>query len=396
ALRESHSHARSSPSEAAYEWAAHRQSPGLWAEKRSSDRVQLLDVRRNRKRNRKHGSAPIGSICRSDCSVHGFDEASRNCETKPGTGKDVVKLLRAIELIEDPFEVGRRNTFSLVQDLEADGIPVAPTLDADSAARWSIFGCIVQEIEEELLKEHGVDLNHWQILAELYLDAMLSQDLARTFESTTDDFTEVVQGCVRNNRPGLQLGHVEQVRDEPVEPFGLADDRGDKVGLFLLVQYIRQRPQRFCRAQYPRERRLEIMRDRGQQCSAQAICLGSSLGAVKVFDQTDPFNGERGLIHQGVEQSSLIGRQHRPRFVAVDPQNYNGAAARGQGQEQAFGARKRVRSSPRGPIALPCPGCGRQVGRVERVLRRIACLYGNRAVLGKQQDDTHFEHQGDL
>ena len=108
---------------------------------------------------------------------------------------------------------------------------------------------------------------------------MLYPDLACSFESATDDFTEIVQGRVGNDCSGFQLGHVEQVRDEPVQPFGFANDRGDKVGLFFRIQYIRQRSQGFRRPQDAREWSLEIMRDRGQQRCAQSICLSGSLGS---------------------------------------------------------------------------------------------------------------------
>ena len=73
-----------------------------------------------------------------------------------------------------------------------------------------------------------------------------------------------------------------------------------------------------------------------------------------------------------------------------------GAAAGAHRQEQALGARQRIGAAAGGAIVLPGPVGGGEIGLVERVLRRIAGLDGDRAVLRQQQHDAHLQHQRGL
>ena len=100
-----------------------------------------------------------------------------------------------------------------------------PALDADSGAGGSVFRRVVQKIEQGLLEQDRVDLHHGQVLGELDLNPVLREDLAGAFKSAADHLAEIVQGGVRDNCAGLQLGHVEQIGDESIEPLGFIDDR---------------------------------------------------------------------------------------------------------------------------------------------------------------------------
>ena len=138
------------------------------------------------------------------------------------------------------------------------------------------------------------------------------------------------------------------------------------------------------------------MRDRGEQRRAQAIGLDGPLGAFQVDHQIDPFDRERALVDQRVEQAALIGREQRPGLVAVDADDPDGAAPGPHRQEQPLGAGQGVGAPAGRAIVLPRPGRGRQIGLVERVLGRISGLHRNRTRLGQQQDDADLEHQGGL
>ena len=156
-----------------------------------------------------------------------------------------------------------------------DGVRVAPALDADGRVRRRIFGGIVEEIEQHLLEQHGVEREHRQVGRELDLDAMLRQDLAGALQRAADDLAEVVQRGVGHDRAGFELGHVEQVGDEAVEPLGLVDDGRQQLGLGGVVERAATVAQRPGRAEDRGERRLEIVRDRGQQRRAQPLGLRS-------------------------------------------------------------------------------------------------------------------------
>ena len=76
-------------------------------------------VARDRQRDREHGAAAVGAVAGDDGAVHGLDEAARNGKPEAGAGPHLIGLLHAIELIENVLEVGRRNAFALVEDLQA-------------------------------------------------------------------------------------------------------------------------------------------------------------------------------------------------------------------------------------------------------------------------------------
>ncbi len=232
--------------------------------------------------------------------------------------------------------------------------------------------------------------------AMLHLDSVLGENLARSLESAADDLAEVVQGSVRRDRAGFQPGHVEQIGDEPVEPLGLVDDRGDQIRLRLLVQRVGHASKGPGRSEHGRKRRLEIVRDRGEQRGTQPIGLDRTLRPLHVLDQVHALDGERALVDQGVEQAALIGGEQRAGLVAVDADHPDRTAAGAHGQEQPLGAGKRIGTASGSAIVLPGPlGCG-DIRVVEHVLRRITGLDGDRAVLRQQQYDPDIEHQSGL
>ena len=170
--------------------------------------------------------------------------------------------------------------------------------------------------------------------------------LARS-QRAADDLAEIVERGVGHDRAGFELRHVEQVGDEPVEPFRLLDDRREQIGLLARRRACRR--SRFsvsADAEDRGERRLEIVRDRGEQRRAQAVGLDRALGAVHVLDQVDALDGERRLVGQRVEQTALVGGQQRARLVAVDADDADRAAAGAHRQEQALGAGQRVGTAP--------------------------------------------------
>ena len=135
---------------------------------------------------------------------------------------------------------------------------------------------------------------------------------------------------------------------------------------------------------------------RGEQRRAQAIGLDPALGLIEIVHEMDALDGQRRLVDQGVKQAPLVGREQRTRLVAVDADDADGAAAGAHGQEQPLGAGQRIGAAPGRAIVLPGPFRRGDIGLIENVLRRIARLDGNGAVLGQQQDDADFQHQGRL
>ena len=159
----------------------------------------------------------------------------------------------------------------------------------------------------------------------------------------------------------------------------------------------RQLLQRAGRADDRGERRLQVVRDRGQQRRAQAVGLGRELGLVDILDKLDALDRERRLVGQRVEQPPLLGREQRTLACRCRCRRRRRAA-----RPVRSGRKRRLApgsvSAPR-PAARSCSQAqlgGGEVGLVERVLGRIAGLDGDRAVFGQEQHDPHLEHRGDL
>ena len=43
-------------------------------------------------------------------------------------------------------------------------------------------------------------------------------------------------GEIGRDRAGLQFGHVQQIGDEAIEPFGFVDNRTEQIGFFAIIQ----------------------------------------------------------------------------------------------------------------------------------------------------------------
>ena len=151
--------------------------------------------------------------------------------------------------------------------------------------------------------------------------------------------------------------------------------------------------QRARRAEHGGQRRLEVVRDRGEERRAQALGLHRALDPVDVLDQAHALDRKCGLIDQGIQQAPLVRRQQRAGSVAVDAEDADDAAPGSHRQEQPLGAGQRIGVAAGGAVLLPGPAGGGEVGLLERILRRVAGLDGDGAVLGQQQHDPHLQHQ---
>ena len=221
--------------------------------------------------------------------------------------------------------------------------------------------------------------------------------LARA-ERRADDLADIVRRGVRLDRAGFELGHVEQIGDEAVEPLGFLDDRRKQVGLALgrhsscARARAASRPRRGSTASGVfRSCEIEVSRAERSR-SVSTLRLASSMSSTR---WTRSMASAR-LVDQRIEQAALVGRQQRARLVAVDADDADRAAAGAHRQEQPLGAGQRVGAAPRRRVVLPGPFRGGEIGFVEGVLGRIAGLDRDRAVLRQQQHDPHLQHRGDL
>ena len=130
----------------------------------------------------------------------------------------------------------------------------------------------------------------------------MREDLAGTAQRAADDLAEIVPRGIRHDRAGFQPGHVEQIGDEAIEPLGFVDHGGEQIVLLVVVRSAAEIAQGRGRAEHRGQRRLQVMRDRGQQRAAQPIGFHRTFDPVHVLDQQHALDGERALIDQRVQQ----------------------------------------------------------------------------------------------
>ena len=264
-----------------------------------------------------------------------------------------------------------------------DGCPDRASCGCDRRAGGAYLAALSRRLNSACSNSTASSFEHRQVGREIELRRGDGRRiLPARRKRRADDLAEIVRREIRRDRAGFELGHVEQIGDEAVEPLGFVDDRRQQVRLLAVGQLVAEVAQRAGRAENRGERRLEVMGDRGQQRRAQAVGLGGALDAVHVLDQVNALDGERALVDQRVEQAALVGREQRARLVAVDADDADGAAAGVHRQEQPLGARQRIGAAAGGAVVLPGPFGRGEIGIVERVLRRIAGLHRDRAVPG--------------
>src|SRR6476660_6882823 len=99
-----------------------------------------------RKGDRDDRTRGVGAIAWTDAAAHGFDEASGDRQAEAGARAHPIAFLGAIELLEDALQVAVRDAAALVENLDANGVSVAPAADADGGFGWRVLGRVVEQI----------------------------------------------------------------------------------------------------------------------------------------------------------------------------------------------------------------------------------------------------------
>ena len=119
-----------------------------------------------------------------DGAAHGLDKAAGDGKPKPGAGANLVSLGGAMKLLEHMLDLLRRNAAALIDDLQLDRAPLLPAFDAYRRLGRRIFGGVVEEIEQHLLEQHRIELEHRQVGRNLDLHCVPRQNLARRAPAT--------------------------------------------------------------------------------------------------------------------------------------------------------------------------------------------------------------------
>ncbi len=130
-------------------------------------RIQLMVLHRDRQPDGEDRARPVGPVRRGDSALERLDEPARDREPEAGAGTHLIAFLDAIELVEDMFQIIRRNADALVHDAQADRRRFAPAVDMNNGSRRRVFGGVVEKIEQHLLEQHRIEFQHRQVRREV-------------------------------------------------------------------------------------------------------------------------------------------------------------------------------------------------------------------------------------
>ena len=136
------------------------------------------------------------------------------------------------------------------------------------------------------------------------------------------------------------------------------------------------------RAEDGRERRAEVVADRGQQRVAHPFRLGGRVGRHDLPRQPRPLQGGRRQLRHRLDQGADLGIERGP--VESDAHDPDAAPGRAQGQEEPARRRQRVGPGAGSLVLVVGPAGRRGRRRVELVLRRPGSGQFNGVALGQE------------
>ena len=152
-------------------------------------------------------------------------------------------------------------------------------------------------------------MHHRQIGREVHLGSMRAREFGCALKGGSDDFAD--------DREPQRLGTIAPDSSRvmssrlAMKRFSRSDSSmivADEFCLGLIVERTGKVPQRPGGAEDCRQRRLEIVRDRGEQRLPEPIGFGGELGALDVLDEVHALDRERSLVDECIKQPALLRR----------------------------------------------------------------------------------------
>ena len=240
-----------------------------------------------------------------------------------------------------------------------------------------IFGGVVEQVEQHLLEQHGIELaasaGRPRARATTLWCARILPARRSALPTISPRSCSAVFGTMAPDSSLVMSSRLAMKRLSRSDSsmIGARADRASR----RRVELAGEIAQRAGGAEHRGERRLQIVRDRGQQRRAQPVGLDRALDPVHVLDQCTRSIASAPWSISASSSRRWSGVSSGPGLSLSMPTTPIGAAAGAHRQEQPLGAGQRVGAAAGGAVVLPGPVRGGEIGLVERVLRRIAGLH---------------------
>ena len=130
----------------------------------------------------------------------------------------------ALERLEHPLPLGHRDAGAAVDDPEVDLEADGSGLDPDRLLGWRPRDRVVDEVRDRPLQQRRIGVDAGQRLGDVRGDAPVPRSIAEARERGRHDLLDADLRLVHGQGTGCDPAHVEQVRDEVLEPVGLLVD----------------------------------------------------------------------------------------------------------------------------------------------------------------------------
>jgi hypothetical protein len=324
-----------------------------------------------------------------DRSAVGLDDAAADREAEAraaGRGRGA-----ALELLEDPPHQCFGDSRAAVGDGENDTVAAVASGDLDRSSRRGVARGVVEQVDEDVFEQHGIDVEQRQIGGKVGRHGALIELPIDVVERATDDLVQRDPVATELESARLETDHVQQVGDEPLEARRLSGDRLDQLLAPRGVEPGRSTAERRSCAADRGERRAQVVRDGREHRAAHLFRAGvknrrsGDLGEIDALERHGPLTRER------LEQVPLLGIERTAGLARKEGDHARGPLARHDRNAHRPRSGDRVRPQTRRPAVLEGPARDAEIPRVELFLSR-ARQFDERAVRpGMEDDDRALE-----
>ena len=241
----------------------------------------------------------------------GADHSADDRQPQSGPALPPVAPAGGVEEIEDPPPLGLGDPGSAVADVEHQRVVHAPGVDLHRCARGRELGGVLQDVEESLLDQRGVDEEGREVRCKADRDLERREEPAQPRHGRVEDLLEADPVALEPQGTRAQPGHVEEVLDVAIESLAFAADRVDQIPAIGRRQRVAVRRQAGRGADHRGERRAQIVGDGRQQGGPQPFGLPLDPRSFEVGDQAGALGGLSDLVDDRLGESALLGCERR-------------------------------------------------------------------------------------
>src|SRR5215472_1198678 len=114
----------------------------------------------------------VSAVAGDDPAAERLDKAAADRKAQTGAGAAPVLSLDPVKFVEDALEIGGRYPWALVDNLDLDKLPIPLRAEVDPTADGGVFRGVVKKVEQDLLEQHRIEVQHREPRLDLDIDPM--------------------------------------------------------------------------------------------------------------------------------------------------------------------------------------------------------------------------------